>query len=118
MGYANIPVAIGWIAGSVFAGSRYEEAGDKVNLARKHLVEHLGMAADQVAALPKTEVMPTLAARLGSSIPDAQRLLFETWHPEQLWVDIVVIGLVSIVGMIVYDRVLRFIDSRKAGPET
>ena len=49
MGYANAPIAIGWISGSLFAGNRYEASGDKVNLARKHLVEEVGMKTGDAA---------------------------------------------------------------------
>ncbi len=35
MGYANIPVAIGWIAVSYLSGDSYEKGGDKANLAEK-----------------------------------------------------------------------------------
>ena len=38
MGYVNVPVAIGWMAGSAIAGERYEMMGDKVNLAKKYLM--------------------------------------------------------------------------------
>jgi hypothetical protein len=114
MGYANVPVAIGWIAGSIFAGSRYEEHGDKVNLARKHLVEVLGQDAATIESLPKTEVMPALARSLGSSVDQARELLFQTYHPERIWYDIALIGLASIVGMVVYDVVLRRVDAGRS----
>ena len=114
MGYVNIPLAIGWISGSIFAGNRYEEHGDKVNLARRHLVEVVGMDPDAVAALQKTDVMPTLADRLGLAVSDAQHLLFETYHPEAIWLDIGLIGAVSFVGMLIYDRVIRAVDRKAA----
>jgi len=114
MGYANVPVAIGWIAGSIFAGGRYEEHGDKVNLARKHLVEVLGQDASTIEALPKTEVMPTLARSLGSSVDQARDLLFQTYHPERIWYDIALIGVASIVGMVIYDRVLQKVEAGRS----
>lgn len=40
LGYANMPDGIGWVLGSLVAGSAYEERGDKVNLARRWLGEH------------------------------------------------------------------------------
>ncbi len=111
MGYANIPIAIGWISGSIFAGSRYELHGDKTNLARRHLIETVGLPEQVVADLPKSDVMPTLAAHVGGTVREAQAMLFHTYHPEYLWFQIAGIGLVSIVGMLVYDRVLRRIDA-------
>jgi dipeptide/tripeptide permease len=40
LGYANMPDGIGWVLGSLVAGSTYEEKGDKVNLARRFLDDH------------------------------------------------------------------------------
>ncbi|MCK6504616.1 MFS transporter [Myxococcota bacterium] len=110
MGYANVPVAIGWISGSIFAGSRYEEQGDKANLARRYLVESQGWTEEAAQALPRSEVVTTLAQVVGQTPRQVQDLLFQTYHPERLWIDIGLIGLVSIVGMVIYDRVLRRVD--------
>lgn len=110
MGYANVPVALGWIAGSLFAGNRYEQIGDKVNLARQHLIAETPLTAESVANIDKAEILPTLADQLGLSLLETQRYLFETYAPWWVWVEIGGIGLVSIVGMIVYDRVLRVVD--------
>jgi hypothetical protein len=114
MGYSNIPVAIGWIAGSIFAGNAYEKGGDKVNLARRYLVEAKGWSESAAEALERSEVVDRLAAEIGSSAPEVQRLLFETYQPQGLWIQIGVIGLASIVGMMVYDRVIRHLDGGTA----
>ncbi len=42
LGYANMPDGIGWVLGSLVAGSTYETKGDKVNLGRRFLDEHAG----------------------------------------------------------------------------
>ncbi|TVQ93357.1 MAG: MFS transporter [Deltaproteobacteria bacterium] len=114
MGYANVPVALGWIAGSLFAGNRYDQVGDKVNLARKHLAEQTELTPEAVDALDKTQVLPTLAAELDGTVLEAQRFLFQTYNPWTVWVEIGAIGAVSIVGMIVYDQVLRYVDRERA----
>jgi dipeptide/tripeptide permease len=114
MGYANIPVAIGWIAGSIFAGNAYEEGGDKVNLARRYLVETQGWTESAAEGLERAAVVERLAAELGSSAPEVQQLLFTTYQPQALWIQIGVIGLLSIVGMMVYDRVIRHLDGGTA----
>ena len=107
MGYANVPLAIGWVAGSILAGNAYEEHGDKVNLAKRHLVDELGADPAVIEGLKKTEVMPHLAEQLGSTLPEAQQLLFVTYQPDRIWWGIAFIGLISIVGMVIYDRIIR-----------
>ena len=110
MGYANVPVAIGWIAGSLFAGNRYEEVGDKVNLARKHLVEEVGMTPESVEAIDKAEVMNTLAGKLSMDQLEVQRMLFDLYDPWWVWVEIGMIGLASLACMGVYDLAIRYVD--------
>ncbi|MBU0505231.1 MAG: MFS transporter [bacterium] len=112
MGYVNFTVAIGWMAGSLFAGNYYEHHGDKVNLAKQHLINVVGMGKEAVAALNKTDVMPTLATKLNMSVLEAQHLLFDTYHPEKLWYYISAIGLSSLFGMLIYDRAIRWYDKK------
>lgn len=114
MGYANVPVAIGWIAGSIFAGNRYEEVGDKANLARHHLIEELGKSPEVVQAIPKSEVVATLAEELGMSALEAQKFLFDVYDPWQVWVEIGVIGLISLGCMVAYDVAIRIVDRKAA----
>jgi len=114
MGYANIPVAIGWISGSFMAGDRYDTEGDKANLARKHLEEVVGWSADKVDAIQRSEVVDVLGSELGMTAMEVQRMLYETYSPQLIWVDIAWIGAASIVLMIGYDRTLRWLDGRKA----
>jgi len=114
MGYANVPGAIGWITGSIIAGSAYEEHGDKVNLAKKYLRDELNVPQDTIDNLQKTEVVPLLSDKLDMTAMQVQSLLFDFYSPEFIWLQIGAIGAVSIVGMVLYDRTLRFLDSRKA----
>jgi len=114
MGYANIPVAIGWIAGSYLAGDAYEKGGDKANLARKYLIEEQGMDATAAEAIDRADVVARLSSELGQTAMETQKLLYETYAPQQLWIDIGMIGLGSIVLMVVYDRVIAFVDKDKA----
>ena len=110
MGYANFPVAIGWMIGSKLAGNRYELFGDKVNLAKQHMEQVLGMGKEFINQLPKSEVVPTLANKLNLSLLETQKFLFNTYHPERLWYEIGLIGISSVVLMIIYDRVVRYVD--------
>lgn len=113
MGYANIPVAIGWIAGSYLAGDAYETGGDKANLARKHLVEAQGMEQSAADAIDRADVVQALADSLGKTAMETQQLLYTTYSPQTIWIDIGIIGAGSIVAMVVYDRVIKYINANK-----
>jgi dipeptide/tripeptide permease len=111
LGYANATVGIGWATGSWVAGSMYEEGGDKVNLAKKYLVEESGVAQTTVDALQKTEVLPALEAQLGQSSEQVRQLLWDTYQPYDMWLTFALVGLGSMTGLIIYDRIVRQYDA-------
>lgn len=113
MGYANVPLAIGWGIGSSIGGYMYQNFGDKVTLAKQYMVTKLNMSPATVDALPKEDVMTTLAAQLGTTPRAATELLFSVYHPEQIWYLFGAVGLASMIGLIIYDRVLAHLASRK-----
>lgn len=106
MGYANIPLAIGWGIGSSIGGHLYQTYGDKVTLAKRYMAEQLHMSREAIDALPREKVMDTLAAQLGTTPRGATELLFQLHHPEHLWYIFGAIGIASMLGLVVYDRVL------------
>jgi len=120
MGYANMPTALGWMLGAKLMGNWYEYYGDKVNLAKQHLTEQLGMTADQVAALAKDDVVPTLATKLGVDVAGATQLLRDTYNPGKVWIWLTAVGAISVVLMIGYDRWIKWemAKSEAAAPGT
>ena len=72
MGYVNVPVAIGWMAGSAIAGDRYERMGDKINLAKKYMMENFSMSQSAVDAIPRSEVVAELATKLSKTPLEVQ----------------------------------------------
>jgi len=108
LGYVNATGGIGWALGALIAGEMYEANGDKVVLARRHLVDELGQNADAVAELAKSDVMPRLAEVAGTSVWDAQQMLFSTYDPSTIWTHFAIIGLASMGGLIAFDVITRF----------
>ena len=113
LGYANATVGIGWAIGSKVAGHWYENEGDKVNLARRHLVDALGASDADVAALQKTDVLPGLQERLGLDAAATRQLLWDTYEPYAMWGRFALIGLGSMLGLIVFDQVCRRYDAAR-----
>lgn len=106
MGYANVPLAIGWGFGSSLGGYMYQNYADKVTLAKQYMIDKLHMTPDVVNGLPKEKVMETLAAQLNTTTQGATQMLFQLHHPEQIWYVFGAIGLASMIGLIAYDLIL------------
>ncbi|TPV92597.1 MAG: peptide MFS transporter [Myxococcales bacterium FL481] len=115
LGFVTATQAIGWGIGSLLAGSLYDSGGDKVVLARRHLVEAHGLDADVVASLSKTEVVPRLAQVMGTDTWGVSQRLWDVYQPYTIWFVFAGVGVCSLVGMLVYDRITTRIDARKAG---
>jgi len=113
MGYVNATNGIGWSIGSWVAGGLYDEGGDKVNLARRHLIQILGMDPGSVAALPKTKVLPLLQEKMGMGADQARHFLWDTYHPYSMWTTFALIGLGSMLGLLVFDQITRARDRRR-----
>ena len=107
MGYVNMTVGIGWSVGSVVAGAMYEEGGDKVNLARRYLVEHEGMSAAAAEALDRGDVLQTLSERAGLDVWQIRDVLWNEYSPYAMWAVFTAIGVGSLLMLIVYDRVVQ-----------
>ena len=113
LGYVNATVGIGWSVGSLIAGELYQKGGDKVVLARRYLTEELGQAASTVDALPKDDVLPTLAQAIGDTSQAAQVLLWDTYSPQSIWFTFAVIGIISMFGLIAFDLTTRYANDRQ-----
>ncbi len=116
MGYANVPLAIGWGIGSSIGGYMYQNFADKVTLAKAYMASQLHMSPEAIAAIPKEKVMETLATQLNKTPLEVTQLLFALHHPERIWYIFGAIGLASMIGLIVYDVVLTRAAKAKGEP--
>lgn len=107
MGYVNFTVGIGWSIGSVVAGHWYEEFGDKVNLARRYLVDHGGMSATDAQAIDRAEVLGVFERTLQVDAWGTRELLWNAYDPHAMWPLFTYIGLGSMVLIVLYDLVTR-----------
>lgn len=116
MGYSNFTVGIGWSIGSIMAGHLYEHNGDKVGLARRHLVEKLGMDSGEVAALPKSDVLPMLQQKLGLDEFAVRKVLWDAYDPYSMWLVFGLIGVGSLLALFIYNRFVSAADADPAHP--
>ena len=97
MGYANIPWAIGWGIGSIWAGHVYEELGDKANLALNYLSTNY-----QITGIERTEAMNKLMEVTSMNAVDATKLLWDAYDPYKLWYRFAAVGLFTAFAMVIY----------------
>jgi MFS family permease len=111
MGYANFTVGIGWSIGSLVAGHLYEEGGDKVVLARRYLVDKMNLGQEEIAAIPKNELLPFFEKTVGVDAWETRRILWETYEPYSMWMIFALIGVVSMLALFVYNHVVKAADA-------
>jgi len=107
LGYVNATTGIGWFIGSLVAGELYQTGGDPTVLGRRWLSTEGGMTAEAAEALLKDDVLPTLAQTAGTTVQGAQQILWDAYDPQLIWFRFAVIGIVSMVGLIVFDQLAR-----------
>jgi MFS family permease len=115
LGYVNIPVAIGQASGAAMVGALYGRVGEKATLALKYLAEktdHHGSGSwdNNLASLPaftgveRKDAVATLMKVLSQDGREINQLLWDTYHPYQIWYPYAACGLCSLVGMILFAR--------------
>ena len=114
LGYANFTVGIGWSIGSVLAGHLYEKGGDKVVLARRYLIDKMGLADETVNDISKEELLPFFERTVGVDAWGTRQLLWDTYQPYSMWLIFALIGLGSMAAIIVYNQVVKAADANPA----
>ena len=120
MGYAQLPLAIGWASGNKIGGWLYEDMASKFNLARQYMVDHLGMDPSLVmdkVKLPQTQVMESLAGALGGSdgpvtLKAATQVLWDQYEPYMVWYYLGIFGAVGTVGMLIFYLFTRSVGKK------
>lgn len=113
MGYVNFTVGIGWSIGSILAGHMYQEQGDKVELARRYLVEEKLATAEEVAAISKNDLLPFFEKTVEVDAWETRQLLWDRYEPYHMWEFFMWIGVGSLIAIVIYNVVVSAAEARK-----
>lgn len=116
MGYTNFTVGIGWSIGSIVAGNWYEEHGDKINLAKKYLVEKAGVTEAALKSVDRGDLMAFFEKTVGVDAWKTRELLWEAYEPQSMWLLFMVIGICSMAAIMLYTFVVRGANANPAHP--
>ena len=106
MGYVNFTVGIGWSVGSIIAGILYQNGGDKVELAKRYMIENDKLDEAAAAIIPKNDVLPMFETAFGVDPWQTRDMLWDAYSPQSMWVIFTMIGVASMIGIFMYNKVV------------
>ncbi len=103
MGYSFIPVFIGTIFAGYISGGVYQNMSDKHAL----LMKEVGKRGITISEnLSQNEYFAKAASLMDMSKNELTTYLWDTYHPSNIWMVIISIGLISAIFLWLYNRFL------------
>ena len=99
LSYLNIAFAIGLGGGALLGGYIYQHFGEKAGLSLKYLSSHY-----QITNLNLTQTFAKLQEMTGLNANQSTELLWNTYHPNIIWLPFVAIGLLSVFFLFLYSK--------------
>ncbi|MDR2775746.1 MAG: MFS transporter, partial [Tannerella sp.] len=100
MGYSFIPVFFGNILAGFISGNVYQTMSDKVAITEKFIAKK-GLLLE-TAGLSTNIRFEEVARQVSLTPQELTNLLWNTYHPSNLWIVIFSIGVIASVGLFIY----------------
>ena len=111
MGYSFIPVFIGTIFAGYISGAVYQRMSDKHAL----LVKEVNLRGLNISSeLSQNEYFAAAADKMNMSNNELTSYLWNTYHPSNIWIVIISIGLMSALFLWIYNRFLLKYNENKS----
>ena len=115
LGYVNIPVGVGVFAGSWIAGIVYGRYGEKAVLALRYLAEKTPFGQgkgwdgsvgtlEATLGVRRTGAMAKLQEVTGLDPVAATQTLWDTYHPQYIWIPFACIGVVAAISLYIFGQ--------------
>jgi dipeptide/tripeptide permease len=101
MGYSFIPVFLGNIFAGIISGNVYQAMSDKVAITEKFATEK-GLRI--TGGLSTGEYFNEVARQVNMSPQDLTDHLRDTYHPSDIWVIVLAIGMTAVICLFIYDK--------------
>ena len=101
MGYSFIPVFVGNFFAGFISGNVYQAMSDKVVMTERFIVEK-GLSVDSV--LSTNAQFEEVARQLSLTPQELTNLLWYTYHPSNLWIVILSVGLLAALCLYIYNK--------------
>lgn len=106
MGTSFLPVAAGNFFAGIISGNVYQQMSDKVELARNEMVAR-GIQLPAISdKFTQNDFLEAAAHKLNMNMHEFTMLLWDKYHPSNIWIVITGIGLGATFLLFLYDRLL------------
>lgn len=114
MGTSFLPVAAGNFLTGYLSGDVYQAWSDKISLLKQEVAVR-GLSIPQISdTFTQNDYVHQAEKMMGMSSDQLTRFLWDTYHPEKIWILFSAIGVATIIGLFLYDK---FILKSGASPE-
>ncbi len=101
MGMSFLPVAGGNFLGGYLSGSVYQRLADKPTLLINYMKAH---GIQPPTGIKSNEVMKFATEHLHMNAQQITDILWKAYHPSHIWYVFFSIGMIAVIGLILYDR--------------
>ncbi len=104
MGTSFLPVAAGNLFTGLLSGSVYQSISDKTSLLKRTVAER-GLQLPEISKeFTQNQYFDAAAKQMGMGKTELTQYLWDTYHPDHIWYIFSAIGLVTVIGLLIYDR--------------
>ena len=106
MGTSFLPVAAGNFITGFLSGDVYEAWSDKITLLQKEVAAR-GLSVPEISkTFTQNDYIHRAGELMGMNEEQLTQYLWNTYHPEKIWMLFSAIGVVTIIGLFLYDKLV------------
>lgn len=115
MGTYFLPIFLGNFITTFISGNLYQAWSDKLSLLQTEMAKRAIEMPEITNTFSKNDYFASASEKLGMTQNEMTQFIWETYNPNKIWYVIVAIGVVTIIALTVYDRlVIRPKEAKEA----
>lgn len=106
MGTYFLPIFLGNILTGFISGNLYQAWSDKISLLRTEMASRNIEMPEISKEFTKNDYFASASEKLGMTQTEMTQMVWDTYNPNKIWYVIVAIGIVTILALAIYDRLV------------
>ena len=106
MGTYFLPIFLGNILTGFISGNLYQAWSDKISLLQNEMASRNIIMPEISKEFTKNDYFASASEKLGMTQTEMTQMVWDTYNPNKIWYVIVAIGIVTILALAIYDRLV------------